>query len=792
MKSSFVCSAVSAAVLLALSLRAEVSGWLEWRGPTQDSISTEKGLPTQVDAKAPLWTADLPGQSTPVIADGRLFINGIIGAGESLREAIACYDAETGKLLWEDRENDFLSDIIYRRYSTSAPAVDRETGNVYVQGTQGVFKAFNRDGKLLWKHSLMEEFGRMTFPNGRTASPFIDAELVFTRCITAAWGAYGPPGDRFYAFDKQTGELVWQSSPVDRPQDPSFSQPQLDWWGGRRVLFSAGGDSSIFSMDVRTGQPLWRFSFAKAGAKGGVNAAVVRRGDTLIAVHESENLDSSEIGRLAAFRIPSPAEVKPTNTASAQVFVTKSLELWRQPAVGSLASSPVVIGDVIYEVTGTGDLAAVDLKTGKVHWKKKLGIEQRQSTPFYADGYLYVAMYTAADTVEAAAQGAGDSGGNGELFVLKPSAAGCEEVSKTRLEGRCFGSPIGYNGKLYLQTDKRLYCFGKPGQNPGLAQHPAPTAWPKPGPAAALQAIPFEVMLTPGAVRPLRIRLVDAVGLVVADNVDPKQVKWETFIPPTALVKSKLNGSFDAEGRLVADPVQTPSAGVFKGTFTTAEGKPVVGFVKGRILTGMPVAMDFEAVELSNTTTNTVEPPTAFGYPPLPWNACRFKFEVRNQEMDGKPNKALVKTIDNKLLQRGLVFFGPDTLSNYTIQADVLSEGNRRKMSEVGLVNQRYAVILKGNSQQIEVNSNLERFRSSAPFKWLANTWYSLKVRVDLQADGSGIIRAKAWKRGDPEPTEWSIEAVDKLAHTNGSPGFFGFSPQDQRVALDNLRVTPN
>ena len=29
----------------------------------------------------------------------------------------------------------------------------------------------------------------------------------------------GAAGDRFYAFDKKTGELVWASSPGDRPKD---------------------------------------------------------------------------------------------------------------------------------------------------------------------------------------------------------------------------------------------------------------------------------------------------------------------------------------------------------------------------------------------------------------------------------------------------------------------------------------------------------------------------------------------------------------------------------------------
>jgi outer membrane protein assembly factor BamB len=96
-----------------------------------------------------------------------------------------------------------------------------------MQGTQGILAGFTPDGKVLWNHSLMEEFGRLTFPNSRTGSPIIDQELVITRGITANWGANGPAADRVYAFDKKTGELVWTSSPSDRPKDNSFSHPYM-------------------------------------------------------------------------------------------------------------------------------------------------------------------------------------------------------------------------------------------------------------------------------------------------------------------------------------------------------------------------------------------------------------------------------------------------------------------------------------------------------------------------------------------------------------------------------------
>ncbi|HXJ72598.1 MAG TPA: PQQ-binding-like beta-propeller repeat protein, partial [Candidatus Dormibacteraeota bacterium] len=314
---------------------AAVHGWLEWRGQDQTGTSRETHLPDKIDAKNALWVADFPGQSTPVIADGHLYINGHLGDGPDLQEYIGCFDAETGRQLWSHAFNDFLSDTIYLRYATSAPSVDEETGNVYMQGTQGILACFTRDGKLLWQHSLMEEYGRLTFPNGRTASPVIDRELVITRGITSSWGAHGPAGDRFYAFDKKTGELAWSSAPGDRPQDNTFSQPWLDLWNGQRVLYSAGGDCTLVALNARTGEPLWRVPVAKAGAKGGINAAVIRYGDNLIVIHESENLDSSEIGRMAAMKIP--ASITKTNPLVPHIFTPKQLEQWRND-VGSLAS----------------------------------------------------------------------------------------------------------------------------------------------------------------------------------------------------------------------------------------------------------------------------------------------------------------------------------------------------------------------------------------------------------------------------------------------------------------------
>jgi hypothetical protein len=172
---------------------ATPQGWFSWRGPSQNGTSLETGLPDKVDAAKPLWAVDFPGQSAPVIANGKVYINGYVGDGPDLREGVSCFDADTGKVLWQNLQDDFLSDTIYLRYATGAPVIDPETGNVFVQGGQGLLSCFTSDGKLVWQHSLMEEYGRMTFPNARTATPVVDQDLVLTRGSRPVGARMAPP-----------------------------------------------------------------------------------------------------------------------------------------------------------------------------------------------------------------------------------------------------------------------------------------------------------------------------------------------------------------------------------------------------------------------------------------------------------------------------------------------------------------------------------------------------------------------------------------------------------------------
>src|SRR6266550_6604221 len=83
------------------------SDWAEWRGPARDGISAAKNLPTHWSPAGEnlAWKAPYGGRSAPIVMDGRLFLQNTAGKGELEQERLMCFDADSGKLLWEHRFN---------------------------------------------------------------------------------------------------------------------------------------------------------------------------------------------------------------------------------------------------------------------------------------------------------------------------------------------------------------------------------------------------------------------------------------------------------------------------------------------------------------------------------------------------------------------------------------------------------------------------------------------------------------------------------------------------------------
>jgi hypothetical protein len=186
--------------------------------------------------------------------------------------------------------------------------------------------------------------------------------------------------------------------------------------------------------------------------------------------------------------------------------------------------------------------------------------------------------------------------------------------------------------------------------------------------------------------------------------------------------------------------------------------------------------------------TETFESYKDGAVPPGWVNAVAAKFSVAT--LDGQ--KVLQKAPDNTIFKRIRAFIGPVDWSNYTFEADVRATTRRRQMSDIGITAQRYTLVLYGNAQQMKIEPwepEVQR-TAAAPFKWDADKWYHLKLRVENGADGKVTARGKAWPAGDPEPAQWLIEKVDPIGNRQGAPGLF--VDAEFGAYLDNFAITAN
>ena len=729
--------------------------WLFWRGPEGNGVSQQSNLPDKLSLESDslLWSHEIQGGGVPVVAGGKAYQFGYYGVEGELQEALVCFDARTGDTLWERLHSDFISDIVYNRYGVGAACVDPATGNVYFQTSPGLLIGYDSDGNTLWERSLMEEFARLTFPNGRTGGPCVDGNLVIIHAITANWGKNGPARDRFYAFDKTTGDLVWASTPGITPKDSSFSPLTFeDLPNGRRVFYSGTGCGHVVCIDARTGQPLWRFQMSY----GGVNAGVVIHENMVIAIHGKENTDSSTIGRMVG--IQKPKELP--GLGEDILILDKNAEVWRNNSMEAFTSTPVYNKGRLYSTIKRGELVCLDADTGEEIWVLKLAPDQVHASPTLADEKLYVPMF------------------DGKVSVVKDLGSEGKILSQVQLEGSCLAAPSVAHGRIFVQSKKRLYCFGSDQVAPAFISQKRKSSINEEE-IISLQVVPAEFTIKSGDSLSFKVYGLNKNGKRVQELKEG--LTWEKWIPPTAKVQSKVDASITSTGVLLASRDAKLSAGALRVSY-----QEITGVTRGRVLPDLPYSENFEdGFELTNKSSDGI----SFSYPPLSWLGARMRWQV--QDFGG--NLVAGNTLDRVLFQRAINFVGHKNMNNYTAQAEVMTDGDRRIKSTIGLINQRYIFALIGNSQKLEVISNYDRFRHSVPFTFKTKTWYNLKTRVDILDNGQGMIRAKAWLKNSEEPDNWILEVPHENPHLKGAPGIYAMSPQSKKkVYFDNLKISYN
>jgi len=727
------------AALMAPAANAQGADWPEWRGPNRDGISSEKNLPQKWSPAGEnlLWRVPLGGRSAPVVWGNRVYLQNSAGEREDLQERVMCLDANTGKTIWEQKINVFLSDVPPHRTGWASPSVDPETENVYALSVGGMMLAFTKDGKPLWERSLTEEFGLITTHGGRTVSPVIDGDLVIVSGASFGWGTNSGGSHRFYAFDKRTGETVYVSQPGGRPYDTTYAGVIIADVNGTRLLISGTADGYLHAIKAQTGEPVWGIELSKRG----INTGAVLIGSDVIVTHSEENLDTSEMGLLAAV------------DGTAKGKLTPASMRWNVKGVQAGYSSPVTDGQRIYLVDNGANLFAFDAKSGKQLWTLGLGAVQKASLVM-GDGKLYVGTES------------------GKFFILRPRADGCDIVDEDLLgtaeEPEIITASAAISrGRVFFVSETAAYAFGKKVADNAIrkATPPARAMTAASGEAAWVQVVPADLLAKPGQTTRFRARVFNAKGEFLREE----QAAWAL---------TQLDGEIKPDGAFTSAGAK-PQAGSVTATVGQLKGTAAV-----RVFPPLPWSEDFESVPVDRA--------------PATWVRTTLKFFVR--QLEG--NKVLVKRADNpfSFIKRARGFFGTTDMHDYTVEADVMAAQRRRQMGDAGVVAQRYQLALFGTHQRLELQSwQPETARTVVvPFAWKPDTWYHMKLRVENLPDGTTRARGKVWLRGEPEPDAWIIEKVDKMPNRKGSPGLYGDAPShanaEQRAEIfyDNIKVTPN
>jgi outer membrane protein assembly factor BamB len=400
--------------------------WPQWRGPRRDGTLREAGYAVHFPPGGlrRLWEVPVQGgYSAPSVAGGRVVVTD--RPGREHRERVLCYDAETGKLLWEHSYEVRFVDIQYDNGPRAAPTI--HDGLVVVFGTMGHLHCLRlEDGQVVWKKALQQDYGTQVPIWGMAGAP-----LVYEQSVIVPVG--GPDGACVVAFEQDTGKERWRA--LD--DDVGYSSPILVDAPGKPVLVFWSADA-VVGLDPETGRVFWRVPFPVR--QDLAVATPVVHGDFLFI---SSFYDGSLLLRLS-----------PDRRQVTQVWHVKGRSERNTESLHCLISTPRMDGDYIYGVDSYGQLRCLRRRDGSRVWETIVPTgKERWSNAHLVSYGAYTYLFNE----------------HGELIVAELKPEGYREISRTRVleptQGVPYLRPVTWahpafaNRRLYVRNDRRLVCY---------------------------------------------------------------------------------------------------------------------------------------------------------------------------------------------------------------------------------------------------------------------------------------------------------------------------------------------
>ena len=323
-------------LLLALS-PVSAAQWPQWRGPNRDGIVPAASVPAS-------WPAELKeswrqsvgeGYSSPVVADGRVFVH----SRRDPEEIVSAFDLATGKPLWNAR---YPSAFTKNQYATrmskgpfSTPLV--ANGRLFTLGTSAVLTSFDAaSGEVKWRKDWSKEIDTSKLFTGTAMSPILDDGLLIVHVGDDSEGA-------FRAFDPMTGVERWMLP----GHGPGYASPIVATVGGARHLITMT-DRAVVGIDPVSGKQLWTIAFPDEWNENIVTPVVA--GDLLVVSGTRKGSFGYRLEKSGSGWTPK--------------------QVWHNTDLPMYMSSPVADGPFLYGFGSKrkGQIFCIDARTGAEKW----------------------------------------------------------------------------------------------------------------------------------------------------------------------------------------------------------------------------------------------------------------------------------------------------------------------------------------------------------------------------------------------------------------------------------------
>ena len=225
---------ISLLIFAAGDLRAE--NWPQWRGPTNNCVSQETGIPAKFSKTENVaWRLPLPGQagSTPIVWGNRIFLTSADG-----NDLVLFCCSTDGKPLWKKVVASGNKAIRADEGNLASPSPSTDGKHVWCYFGTGDMACYDFDGNEVWKFNLQDRYKKFNFFWGMHVTPLLDGDRLYMSLIYTG-------SKQVVALDKNTGAEIWSA---ERPSDAraeceqSYASPIIYRDAKQEFLLTHGAD----------------------------------------------------------------------------------------------------------------------------------------------------------------------------------------------------------------------------------------------------------------------------------------------------------------------------------------------------------------------------------------------------------------------------------------------------------------------------------------------------------------------------------------------------------------------